>query len=166
MLKLSRVAAFCFVLYLLFLQGPLGCISAEKIDINSASLEDLTKIIHIGEARAKELISLRPFSSLDDLARIKGIGPARLQDIKNQGLAYTDKDVPAKEAEPLANEKIAVALEEEEKEWTKTQTPDREYMEEAKENKNGDVNYSLISLPLAVISAGSILLLKNNVKIK
>jgi DNA uptake protein ComE-like DNA-binding protein len=35
----------------------------QKIDINSAPLEDLVKIIYIGEKRAKELISLRPFSS-------------------------------------------------------------------------------------------------------
>lgn len=58
------------------------------IDINTAPLEDLVKIIHIGEKRAKELISLRPFSSLDDLIRIKGIGEKRVEDIKKQGLAW------------------------------------------------------------------------------
>lgn len=65
-----------------------GTSAAEKIDINNSLLDDLTEIIHIGEKRALELISLRPFSSLDDLARIKGIGPARIEDIKKQGLAY------------------------------------------------------------------------------
>jgi len=60
----------------------------EKIDINTAPLSDLVKIIHIGEKRALELIFLRPFLSLDDLARIKGIGPARIEDIKEQGVAY------------------------------------------------------------------------------
>ena len=60
----------------------------EKIDINSASLEDLVKIIHIGEERGTVLISLRPFSSLDDLSRIKGISSGRIEDIKKQGLAY------------------------------------------------------------------------------
>lgn len=64
---------------------PLGAI---QIDINTAPLEDLVKIIHIGEKRALELISLRPFSSLDDLVEIKGIGEARIQDIKKQGLAW------------------------------------------------------------------------------
>lgn len=62
--------------------------AAEKIDINVAPLTDLVKIIHIGEARALELISLRPFSSLDDLDRIKGIGVKRIEDIKKQGLAW------------------------------------------------------------------------------
>ncbi|MFH1575764.1 MAG: helix-hairpin-helix domain-containing protein [Candidatus Nealsonbacteria bacterium] len=62
--------------------------AAEKIDINSAPLEDLIKIMHIGEVRARELISLRPFSSLNDLTRIKGIGEERVKDIKSQGLAW------------------------------------------------------------------------------
>jgi len=67
-----------------------GAFAAEKIDINSAPLEDLVKIIHIGESRAQELISLRPFSSLDDLVRINGISQARVQDIKEQGMAWVD----------------------------------------------------------------------------
>lgn len=58
-----------------------------QVDINSAPKEELLKIIHIGEARAGELISLRPFSSIDDMDRIKGIGPTRVQDIKNEGIA-------------------------------------------------------------------------------
>lgn len=165
--NLSRAAAFCFVLLLLSFSNPLACDSTEAIDINSASLEELTEIIHIGEARAKELISLRPFSSLDDLVRIKGIGPARIKDIKNQGLAHVKESATAGEIqEPSVVKETVLMPEEEEKEWTKTETPDREYMEEAKEDKGGNVDYSLISLPLAVISAGSILLLKNNVKIK
>lgn len=80
-------AIIIFSLFLFF-----GSVSAaEKIDINTAPLEELVKIIHIGGARAKELISLRPFSSLDDLARIKGIGEARAKDIKEQGIAWVDE---------------------------------------------------------------------------
>jgi competence protein ComEC len=60
------------------------------ININTATLEDLMKIIHISEARGKELISLRPFNRIDDLTRINGIGPSRLEDIKKQGLVYID----------------------------------------------------------------------------
>jgi hypothetical protein len=65
-----------------------GSAGAENVDINTAPLEDLVKIIHIGEVRALELISLRPFSSLDELTKIKGIGEARIKDIKKQGLAW------------------------------------------------------------------------------
>lgn len=69
-------------------------LSAEKVDINTASLEDLLKIIHIGEKRASELISLRPFSSLDELIGIKGLGESRVEDIKKQGLAWIGPEEP------------------------------------------------------------------------
>jgi endonuclease YncB( thermonuclease family) len=58
----------------------------ECVDINTAPLERLMEIIHIGEVRGPELIRLRPFKSIDDLRRIDGIGPVRLADIKEQGI--------------------------------------------------------------------------------
>lgn len=59
-----------------------------QIDVNSAALEDLQRIIHIGATRAQALIALRPFSSVSDLARISGIGNgARLAQIKAENLA-------------------------------------------------------------------------------
>ncbi len=57
------------------------------ININTASVEELQEIIHLGPARAKELVNLRPFTSIDELTRIKGIGPSRMEDIKTQNLA-------------------------------------------------------------------------------
>lgn len=62
--------------------SPTGC-----ININTASKEDIEKIIHIGPERAEELIQLRPFNSVEDLSKIKGIGPSRIKDIKEEGLA-------------------------------------------------------------------------------
>ncbi|MBI2624809.1 MAG: helix-hairpin-helix domain-containing protein [Candidatus Nealsonbacteria bacterium] len=83
---------YCLIFIFLFsglFFGRINFVFADgRIDINSAPLEDLVKIIHIGEVRASELISLRPFSSLDELVKIKGIGEARLRDIKEQGLAW------------------------------------------------------------------------------
>jgi competence protein ComEC len=58
-----------------------------KIDINTADLQSLIQIIHIGETTARAIIANRPFASIDDLARVRGIGPGRLADIKAQGLA-------------------------------------------------------------------------------
>jgi competence protein ComEC len=63
-----------------------GCREGQ-IDVNTASKEELDRIINIGPVRAAEMIRLRPFSSVDDLIRIRGIGPQRLDDIKAQGLA-------------------------------------------------------------------------------
>jgi len=62
-------------------------IPGECVNINTAPSTDLTRIIHIGPARAAALESLRPFVDVDDLVRIDGIGPSRLADIKAEGLA-------------------------------------------------------------------------------
>ncbi len=61
-----------------------------SVNINSASLEELQGIVHIGEARAQEIKEERPFDSLDDLTRVTGIGPSRLKDIRDEGIAYVD----------------------------------------------------------------------------
>jgi hypothetical protein len=58
-----------------------------QVDINIALKQELMKIIHIGDARANDLIILRPFSSVDDMDRISGIGLSRLKDIKDEGIA-------------------------------------------------------------------------------
>ena len=58
-----------------------------QIDINGASLGELDEIIYIGVARAKELITLRPFASVDELIKIGGIGDVYLSKIKEQGMA-------------------------------------------------------------------------------
>jgi DNA uptake protein ComE-like DNA-binding protein len=53
-------------------------------------LAELQGIIHIGPARAQEMIELRriqPFRSVSDMVRIDGIGPARLADIIAEGKA-------------------------------------------------------------------------------
>jgi competence protein ComEC len=59
-------------------------------DLNTASFVELQEIIHIGPARAQEIIDLRRvqrFRSVNDLIRVNGIGPARLQDIIAEGKA-------------------------------------------------------------------------------
>ena len=97
MIFLSRAAFFLLFFVSTVIAGVCWvdfCAAMEKIDINSASLEELIQIRHIGEVRAKELISLRPFSSLDDIAKIKGIGEARVKDIKEEGLAWVGPSQP------------------------------------------------------------------------
>lgn len=63
------------------------CDAAVEVDVNRASEQDLQRIIHIGPARAREVVALRPFARVDGLVRVRGIGPARLADIKEQGVA-------------------------------------------------------------------------------
>ena len=57
------------------------------MDINTASLEELDKIKHIGPVRAAALVELRPFRSVDDMERINGISRERVQEIKAEGIA-------------------------------------------------------------------------------
>jgi len=57
------------------------------IDINEAPVIELEDIIHIGQARAKELITLRSFSSIEEMDKISGIAAGRLSDIISEGKA-------------------------------------------------------------------------------
>lgn len=58
-----------------------------SVDLNTASALELQLIIHIGPDRAEMIIQERPWHSVDELTKIRGIGEARLQDILDQGLA-------------------------------------------------------------------------------
>jgi len=52
----------------------------EKIDINTASKEDLMKLPGVGEVRAEKIISNRPYASLEDLKAKKiGFGDKTLE---------------------------------------------------------------------------------------
>ncbi len=62
----------------------------EQVDLNTASLEELQRIIHMGPVRAQEIIAGRPWHSVDELLGIDGIGQVRLAEIKKQGLAYVE----------------------------------------------------------------------------
>ncbi|TSC95024.1 MAG: competence protein ComEA [Parcubacteria group bacterium Licking1014_1] len=74
----------------IFLIFPFFVLTADKVEINTASLEQLDKIVGIGPTLAQRIIEARPFSSVDDLLRVKGIGEKTLQKIKDQGLAYVE----------------------------------------------------------------------------
>ncbi|MCH8549494.1 MAG: MBL fold metallo-hydrolase [Balneolaceae bacterium] len=64
------------------LTGDEGC-----IDINRASLTELTEIIHIGGNRAEGIRDRRPFDSLEELTEIGGISQNRLEEIMDEGKA-------------------------------------------------------------------------------
>jgi competence ComEA-like helix-hairpin-helix protein len=66
-----------------------GC-AAGQVNINTATAEELQKTVHIGAARARQIIQLRPFASVDDMVRIGGISQATVTKIKQQGLACVE----------------------------------------------------------------------------
>ena len=86
-------------LFLLSLTFISASCNSGQIDINSASLEELDKITQIGPARAEQMITLRPFSSVDDMIRIIGIGETNINLIKSQGLACVEEESDAGEEE-------------------------------------------------------------------
>ena len=60
---------------------------AGRVDLNTASVQELEKIIHIGPARAELIMAARPFGSVEQLVQVKGIAATRLADIVRQGVA-------------------------------------------------------------------------------
>ena len=61
---------------------------SDKININSAGLDELTKLKGIGPSKAQKIISLRKqlgrFSSKEELLEVKGIGPKTLKKFEDQ----------------------------------------------------------------------------------
>ena len=49
-------------------------VNSDKLDVNTATKEQLKKIPGIGDALSERIIAARPFTSADDLKRVKGIG--------------------------------------------------------------------------------------------
>jgi len=83
---MKKLLALFFVL----LFAPVFVLAADKVEINTASLEQLDQITGVGPVLAQRIVDARPFSLVDDLLRVSGIGEKTLQKIKNQGLAYVE----------------------------------------------------------------------------
>ena len=101
------------ILALLFFSISLIYASCEEgqVDINSASAEELDSIAQIGPARAEQMITLRPFSSVDDMIRIVGIGETNINLIKSQGLACVDDEGIAKKKYGEENNSVNIKAE-------------------------------------------------------
>ena len=91
MKKVILFLIFSFLVFYIFTQSILA---TDKVEINTASLEQLETLTGIGPVKAQATIDARPFSSVDDLLRVKGIGEKTLQKIKDQGLAYVEIQNP------------------------------------------------------------------------
>lgn len=61
---------------------------SEKININTASAEDLDNITGVGPAYAKNIIDYRdangPFQKIEDIVNVKGIGPKTFEKMKDE----------------------------------------------------------------------------------
>jgi competence protein ComEA len=66
---------------------PTGA-AEEKVNINTASAQELTALDGIGEVLAGRIVAWRtengPFETAEDLLNVKGIGEATLENLKDQ----------------------------------------------------------------------------------
>lgn len=67
-----------------------GSCGPGQIDLNRADVATLSGIVHLGPARAEQVVALRPFRRVEELTRVSGIGPARIADILAEGIACVD----------------------------------------------------------------------------
>ena len=84
MLKTHRHSTIHLLLALavmaLFVSAPV--MATGKIDINSASVEELQSLPKIGPKTAEAIVKYRqkhPFKSIDELINVKGIGEKKLE---------------------------------------------------------------------------------------
>lgn len=82
-----------------------------RVNLNTASIEELQKLIGVGPSLAQKIIDARPFKSVLDLIKVNGIGEKNLQKIIEQGCAYVD-EIEIEENNNKEKEKIIEESEE------------------------------------------------------
>jgi competence ComEA-like helix-hairpin-helix protein len=61
--------------------GAIGTAGA-KLNVNTASEEQLEELPGVGETIAARIIAARPFATADDLRNVKGVGPVKYEKIR------------------------------------------------------------------------------------
>lgn len=75
--------------------------TAYRLDLNSATPQQLMQLPRVGPAMAERIVDARPINDTDDLRRVSGMGPATLDKIKPHATAnggtvtYSAKPVAA-----------------------------------------------------------------------
>lgn len=70
------------------LLAPAVLMAAERVNVNTATIEELQAVKGIGEATARRIVDYRQahgdFKSLDELSQVKGIGEKKAEKLANQ----------------------------------------------------------------------------------
>jgi DNA uptake protein ComE-like DNA-binding protein len=75
----------------------------KKVNINTASKDELTSLPRIGDERAQTLINKRPFDSWDEIDELPGFDERLVQDIQKSG-GYLGEEEEWSEEEVWAQE--------------------------------------------------------------
>ncbi|MFP4194754.1 MAG: ComEA family DNA-binding protein [Desulfobacterales bacterium] len=93
MTKFKKMINVCFVVILITVVcgvfAPIGAQDGnKKINVNTASAEELTEIKGIGQVTARKIVDYRKengsFSAAEDLTKVKGIGSKTVADIEDR----------------------------------------------------------------------------------
>lgn len=105
-----------WLIFVLLLSGiVLADCDDKQIDINSASIDELDRIVWVGPATAEKIIGARNFDSLDDLIDVYGIGESKLNDIVEEGLACVGENKDSDEVYDVEEEEVSEGDSEEDK---------------------------------------------------
>ncbi len=59
---------------------------ARSVDLNKASMDELSRIRMVGKLRAQRIIDFRPYKSWDDVAKIPGFSSGMLSGLRKSGV--------------------------------------------------------------------------------
>ena len=95
MKTVKKATVVCYLIVLaMLLTTPLMAEGIDKINLNTASKEELMSLKGIGESYADRIIEYRsnngPFQSIEDIMKVKGIGDKIFLSIKDRIMVQSE----------------------------------------------------------------------------